>query len=204
MGWAGSDFSGVTLTGFTDKEPWSIYGACAQLWRPTGMTPGMEYFKVAGIRLITNGLINVNIQLLTEGGVPVPGCAVAQRWNDPDLELPANSIPWGGDPRGKPNTGQVFFTNDYGIAQWNYGGESYFVPEREEGPYMYHIPMGPTGIASDVFYGGGWRGGRDHYHVEPIFTRYIVQETPPPGGEDWWRVLLKAVGQACLDAAAAP
>jgi hypothetical protein len=182
MGWlVNQDFGDVVLEGFTTAQPWSIYGKNMWLARPTEIVDG-DYFKVVKLRLVTDGVMEMNVQVLDENGAPLPGVALAQGWVD-GKELSPDSIPNGGDPRSKPNKGGVDFTNAQGQVKWGWGGGEGFAPEQNEGPHWYWVPMGPAGLYTDVVYGFGWRYGTNHYHVAPVFQR--SKDILPPADDPW-------------------
>ena len=207
--WTQDSFDGVNLVGITRADFNAVWAPHMQLWRPQA-PEGVEYFRLVELRFVADlaaarsGGVAVpmgqHVYLQTEAGAPVPNCAVAQGWKDGPV-LPPDSIPAEGDPRQYPNRGNVAFSNPSGVSEWIWGAGEGFDPITSEGPHWYWVPSGPSGLYTDVVYGFGWRWGTNHYHLEPVFER-VTGGDEPPVTDDWLKVLLLGIGNACLDAAA--
>lgn len=165
VGWTDGAFDGVALENFDPTQSWDLWGSHMQHWCPQGILPDSDYFRLESLRLVKDGTMGMHVTVVDENGAPLSGVAVAQGWKDGPA-LPADSIPNGTDPRAYPNRGNVMFTNAMGVAEWTWGPGEGFAPENEEGAHWFWVPMGPSGIYSDVVYGFGWRLGTNHYHVE--------------------------------------
>lgn len=171
MEWEQNDgFMGVLLNDFPPDEFDNIYGVHMQLWQPTDLMVGTDYFELVELQLDTSGTMGMHVYVLDENGAPIPGVAVAQGWVDGPV-LPEDSIPNGGDPRNYPNNGNVMFTDARGVAEWIWGGGEGHDPAKTEGAHWYWIPKGPSDISTDVVYGFGWRWGTNHYKVSAYFQR---------------------------------
>jgi hypothetical protein len=170
--WANVGFGDVELVGFAPGEFDTIYGKNMQLWRLSDVPPDQDYFKLVRLTLDTSGNMAHHVQLVDENGAPLPHIAVAQGWQDGPV-LPADSIPFGGDPRGYPNQGNVDFSNAYGICEWIWGAGEGYDPAQKEGAHLHCVPMGPASLVTDCVYGFGWRWGTNHYKLPATFQRTV-------------------------------
>ena len=164
MKWYNSD-------GVEQSEAWAVEKYGVQF---LDAGPGKK-FKLVRVHEVTDGNVNVVVNVFNEAGGPQDGQPVAQSW--PTLDIPSGDLPLcKGSQSCWSVRCMVTDTNGNGVVRFTFGHTG--IIGGDGGPFAYWV-LSPS-LKSDGLAKVGWLGGTNHHGMLHLVFRIVDDGDPDP------------------------